>query len=250
MSRFDALRNEAWLNGYLVFCRGRYQVHPKPDLNALLAEGIDVKAYVRSSVPLYSASNLVDVAKWLTRQHKRRGDMVQVPTNFDDYADKADFAPVPRGDYWMILKERKDQGEYENNEGTGTYLKAVFTISRDPYKNRKIFENFNVGHNNLEARDIGWGMIYAWARACGIQNIRDTTELIGREFKAHVVIKPSDKPQYSDQNAIRFFIARDKAGNPEDGNNVADKPSGARAASEPTKPAATEHNPFNDEIKY
>ena len=263
MNRFTALRHQAWLDGWLLLRRGNaYGVIPKPDLNALVADGYDPLATVRVAKLPFRARDLVDVARWLDRQQRRRSDMVKVPDNFDDYEKHADaFAPVPVGDYWLTLMNAKDQGEYDTKDGTGTYLNVQFTISRDPYKNRRVFEIFNIGNKSEGTRDIAWGQIYAWARACGIaKKIKDTSELVGREFKASLSIEPPNDPRYSPQNKIKTFIAPDKAGDPAAGNTIVGKGptqhnSGAQPQAQPQQQAqsqskaADEPPPaFDDEI--
>jgi hypothetical protein len=172
--------------------------------------------------------------------------MAKVPDSFGEYAKHADnFGPVPAGDYWMTAV---NQVERDTRDGAGSLLHVEFMILRSPYKNRRVFMNFNIGNKSGEVRDVAWGQVYGWARACGIENIKDTSELKGREFKAHLIIEEPKDPQYRPQNKVQSFISRDKAGDPAEGNKVV----ASRAHNSGAQPPRSSDPPptFEDDIVY
>ncbi len=114
------------------------------------------------------------------------------------------FEPAPESDYSLqiIRSEMK-----ETNAGTGQYLELRIQILDEPFTGKLIFERLNLINPNPTAVKIANRTLADICIACGTQEIEDSEELHGIEFKGHVVIDVDESGEYPPQNAVKKYYA-------------------------------------------
>ena len=136
-------------------------------------------------------------------------DDIDFGVGFSEVEDQPDYSPIPAGKYLMICAgvELKD-----TRNGNGKMVKATFEVydHLSEFNTRKIFENFNLQHPNLQTVQIAQRQVKQWAMACGADpNARLTMSLLrsleGQEFLAHVTVQQDKTGQYGPQNRISRY---------------------------------------------
>lgn len=114
-----------------------------------------------------------------------------------------DGAPLPNGDYLLELTNstRKDSAS-----GNGWGISCEFTVVGDVMTGRKVFEYLNLGNASDEARRIANETLAKLCNAVGVTTVRDTAELHGKPFAAHVKVTPA-RGDYGPGNKITKFSA-------------------------------------------
>lgn len=120
--------------------------------------------------------------------------------------EAAPFEPVPPGDYVM----QSVGAEATYSKAGNRMIKAQFQILGGQYDNRRIFEQFNVGHSNPTVVQIAQRDLKAWVMACGYTGNERLTmamlhDLEGREFIGAVKVDKDKTGQYQDSNRIRAY---------------------------------------------
>lgn len=110
------------------------------------------------------------------------------------------FAPLPAGEY---IAQIVDSDVKTNRAGTGQYLALQFEILDGEFKNRRVFTNLTVSHQNKTAEQIGQGQLSALCRAVGVMQLTETSQLHGRPVK--IKLKVTKDPQYGDGNDVTGF---------------------------------------------
>lgn len=123
---------------------------------------------------------------------------------YDDFEGGGNFDPVPEGEYEMMCED----AEEKSTSSGGTMIKAKFRILSPEFKNRVVFNNFNIVNKSEKAQEIGRRQLSTWARAVGKPNASDTDELLNRPFIALIGIEPASG-SYSAQNRINGFKPKD-----------------------------------------
>ncbi|CAK0774086.1 putative DUF669 domain-containing protein [Gammaproteobacteria bacterium] len=118
------------------------------------------------------------------------------------------FTPIPEGIYRMQavnvdLKSTKDE--------RGKYLSVQFEVIGPEYARRKIFENFNIKHDNHQTVEIALKSLKGWIKACGFTgeepiNMKFMKSLEGCEFMASVIVAPDKSGRFGDQNRLRRYM--------------------------------------------
>lgn len=115
------------------------------------------------------------------------------------------FEPVPEGEYacQIIRSEMKD-----NRAKTGQYLEMRIQVLDEPYTGRLIFERLNLVNPNETAVKIAKRTLADICEACGKgdEEIEDSEELHGIEFKAKVTIREDESGDYPPQNEIKKYM--------------------------------------------
>jgi len=132
------------------------------------------------------------------------------PTNLSDVDENA-FETFPAGTYTVELT---DIDIKPNSAGTGELVRAVFRVTEGQYRDRKIFENYNVRNPNPTAVRIALAKIKQLVMACGYTGNEQLTvgllrSCIGREFTADVIIEQQDG--YPDKNVVKKYHRRQVA---------------------------------------
>lgn len=113
-----------------------------------------------------------------------------------------EFGVMPIGVYTVALVD-SDLGP--TKDGQGVKLKAVFEVQEGPYKNRKLFSNFNLVNKSEKAQQIGRGQWKRCYQAAGfIGAPKDSMQLLGRPLLAKVGIEPA-VGTFPEKNVIDDF---------------------------------------------
>lgn len=112
------------------------------------------------------------------------------------------FGPLPAGTY---IAQIVDSDVKPNKSGTGRYLALQFEILDGEFKNRRVFANLTVEHQNQQAQQIGQSQLSALCRAVNVLQLTDTAQLHGRPLR--IKIKVSTDPQYGDRNEVTGYEA-------------------------------------------
>jgi hypothetical protein len=128
--------------------------------------------------------------------------MANLPFNAKDVpAD--DFEPVPDNTYsaQIVRSEMK-----ETKAKTGQYLQLNVQILDEPFTGRLIFERLNLINQNEVAVKIANRTLADIVVACGLEEIEDSEELHGVEFKIKVVTEEGSG-DFPPQNVIKKYMA-------------------------------------------
>lgn len=112
------------------------------------------------------------------------------------------FEVVPQGDYLVIVDDAQVK---DTKSGTGAYINVKFLITEGEYKNRAIFNMFNIKNDNQQAVKIGLEQLKAFLKISGYktpESIESVTDLIG--LTATAVVK-NKKDDYGDKAYISYF---------------------------------------------
>lgn len=110
--------------------------------------------------------------------------------------------------------------------GRGQYLQVTSDVQDGDMAGMKLFDRFNIAHENKTAEDIGRRQLAAFLHSIELPRVTDTDELIGREFTAEVKVD-RNKETGAESNKVAAYITR-----------------GAKpAASKPAAPAAAKASP-------
>ena len=120
--------------------------------------------------------------------------------------EAAGFDPIPPGEYPMQCVGV----EMAVSKAGNKMLKAQFQVLGGQYDNRRIFEQYNIGHTNPTVVQIAQRDIKSWVMACGYTgNERLTMAMLqaleGHEFVGMVKIDKDKTGQYQDSNRIRAY---------------------------------------------
>jgi hypothetical protein len=146
---------------------------------------------------------------------------------YDDFESNGTFEPIPDGDYELMCED----AEEKTTSSGGTMIKAKFRVLGPEFKNRVIFNNFNIVNKSEKAQDIGRRQLSAWARAVGKPNAQDTDELLNRAFIGVIGTEPASG-NYAAQNKINGF-------KPKEGGAPAAAPKSTPAPAPKPSPAPT-----------
>lgn len=159
--------------------------------------------------------------------------------------EAAPFEPVPPGDYVM----QSVGAEATYSKAGNRMIKVQFQILGGTHDNRRIFEQFNVGHTNPTVVQIAQRDLKAWVMACGYTGNERLTmgmlhDLEGREFIGAVKVDKDKTGQYQDSNRIRAYKPLPGAVAPAHAPPVhTQAPAPAAAAVQPTPPQAAHMPP-------
>lgn len=136
--------------------------------------------------------------------------MANLGMNFDATAVEPDTGgrsnPIPEGRYVLQVVE---SDVVENSKGNGSILKLTLEVFDGPLTGRKLFENLNIQHANVQAQEIAQKQLSALCHAAGVTAVTDSAELHYQPFEADVGIEPeSPKPgggTYAAKNKITKY---------------------------------------------
>ena len=116
--------------------------------------------------------------------------------------DDGEFAPLPAGDYHVIVEEAK---LCTTKDGTGKYLKLKLRTD----KNRIIWTNLNILNKKEKAQQIGRRKLGRLSLAIGKPTLRDSSELVGCSCVAAVIVRKRDDGAVD--NDVNTFKAEEGA---------------------------------------
>jgi len=116
---------------------------------------------------------------------------------------KKDFELLPKGTYRAMLVKADVK---ESKKGTGGYLSTETQILEGPFKNRKLYDNLLIFHNDAQVRS--WheprfnSLVLATA---GAVQVSDTSELLSKPFLVKVGLSKPDKSTGDISNTIMNY---------------------------------------------
>jgi hypothetical protein len=119
----------------------------------------------------------------------------------EEHEVATDFEPLPAGDYQVMI----DSAEIKTtSKGDGKFLKLELTVLGDNFNGRKLFDNINLKNPNKQCEDIGKSMLASLAIACGITNLRESAELLGKQVIVKIKVTPATE-KYDAGNQVRAY---------------------------------------------
>ncbi len=97
--------------------------------------------------------------------------MTTEDTWLDSENDKSAFETLPAGRYQVLVDKVEVDETKAKREGTaakGELVKVQFEVLNDQFAGRKLFERFNVSHDNTQAQNIGRGQLAQLCKAVGV----------------------------------------------------------------------------------
>lgn len=128
--------------------------------------------------------------------------MAQIQFNAAQVSPESQFAPVPNGDYPVVITESEMKS---TKSGEGQYLQLVLEIIEGPYKGRRIWDRLNLVNSNHTAVEIAQRTLSQICHAVNHLNLQDTVELHNKPMVAKVVVRQS--PGYDDANEVKEYRA-------------------------------------------
>ena len=128
-----------------------------------------------------------------------------------DTTPNTDFSPLPQGEYVVIITNSEMK---QNSKKNGEYLLVEMDVVEGEYSNRKLFVYLNLKNPNEVAQKIGYQDLAKICKAVGKEQIKDSSELHGKRFVAHVVVeqgsdyvKDGVTREGKPQNAVKGYSA-------------------------------------------
>lgn len=112
--------------------------------------------------------------------------------------------------------------------GRGQYLQVTSDVQDGDMAGMKLFDRFNIVHDNKTAEEIGRRQLAAFLHSIELVRVADTDELIGREFAAELKVD-RNKETGAESNKVAAYITRGAA--------PAAKPAASKPAPASAKPA-------------
>lgn len=115
---------------------------------------------------------------------------------------------IPPGTYQMQAIEVK----VVHSKAGNRVVKVQFQVIGGTYDNRRVFENFNIQHDNPKVVEIALRQLKSWiAAASGNANAKLTMALLqsleGAEFLGTVKVEEDKSGQYQPQNRLKVYKA-------------------------------------------
>lgn len=108
--------------------------------------------------------------------------------DFSQAKEQGDFEPIPAGEYKLMV----ENSEMKTASSGSEYLSLKFKVVEGQYKDRYVFANYNLWHNNDEPRRIAIDQFHTACMALAGKpaiSIKDTNELHFKTATAIVDIK-------------------------------------------------------------
>lgn len=102
------------------------------------------------------------------------------------YKESSPFEPIPEGVVAIAVIEEATFGEYEGVKN----IRTRWSIVEGDYRNRKIFYNLYVNHNDSQKRDRARNMLGAIDLNCGGNLAKMTTEIQDFDLASNLLYKP------------------------------------------------------------
>ncbi len=119
--------------------------------------------------------------------------------------ERADFSPVPPGDYMCVISNSSEQ----NTKG-GKAFKFELDIVSGEYQGRKLFEFLNLVHTNELTVKIAQQSLAEMCKAVNMVNIQDTSQLHGKRLIARVAIEEGGREYVDNSGNKKVTTAQNK----------------------------------------
>jgi len=126
----------------------------------------------------------------------------------------SDFKPLPAGKYLLEIDvcervDTKTLNEQGNPKGEQLHLQfTVLDSDTGEGKNRWVFENHLIRHENATATEMGRNKIAELGKAIGLEsfNVENTRQFLNKVLRAELKIKPASNG-YDAGNEVTRYIA-------------------------------------------
>jgi len=130
--------------------------------------------------------------------------------------DNNSFGPLPAGRYRLVVLEADIQltrkAKDANDPSLGQYVKVKFQVADGDCQNRLVWSNFNVVNANPKAAEIGKSQFANLVSSCGLESIKDTSQLCGKVVSGEV--KVTKDTGYGEGNEVKRFYPAGPAAAP------------------------------------
>lgn len=109
---------------------------------------------------------------------------------------ETDFAPIPSKWYKAQIVKNTDRATTTG----GVMTSYEYVILGPDHANRKVFSNHNVKNSSVKAQEIGCREVGTIAKACGLVNLRDTQDVVGKTLEIFVTIEKDNNG--NDRNRV------------------------------------------------
>ena len=127
-------------------------------------------------------------------------------------SDRKTFEPLPEDDYMVRLSRAEEKKTKKGDR----MITCGFQVAKGDFKDRLVFENFVVEHDNDKVVEIANEKLDKFLKAVGVEGglegighdysqLNDYAEL---PFVATVKVKESKNPQYGPSNTISSYKMR------------------------------------------
>ena len=109
--------------------------------------------------------------------------------NIEDSAPKADFSPLPRGNFCVEVQEVSDASRENRNGEEYQFVKVKCRVAVGDHTNRVLFGDFIYSHPNQAAADIGvkkLKTLYVAAGCSGSLTVPELSKAVGKCLKVYV----------------------------------------------------------------
>lgn len=126
--------------------------------------------------------------------------------------EQSDNAPLPIGDYYVEI-ENAEVRKTNNKKGVGCNVtfSILGSVKDGSHSGRKIWNWFNLQHENEIAQKIGNAEFAGLCKALGLSVIENSEELMGGSCIAKIILDKKD----SERNAIKAFVPANKSSSPD-----------------------------------
>ena len=131
--------------------------------------------------------------------------MAQICFNAGDYDPTDEFAPIPAGEYVVMITE----GNVDYTSKGGQMVKLTYTVMDGEFQGRKLWSQHNIVNRSPKAEEIGRKEISRIAHAIGQPKLNDTDELVNKVMRVSVIIKQD--PGYNPRNEIKKWESQGQA---------------------------------------
>lgn len=129
--------------------------------------------------------------------------MAQVNFDASTVSPESQFAPVPNGDYPVVITESEVK---PTKDGAGQYLQLTLEVIDGHYKGRKIWDRLNLWNMNSTAVEIAQRALSQICHAIGVLQVQDTVMLHNKPLVATLAVRAAGGG-YDESNDVKGYKA-------------------------------------------
>jgi hypothetical protein len=123
--------------------------------------------------------------------------------NVETIPETSAFAPIPAGWYQASIKVAELK---TSTAGDSTYISIQYSILGPAHQGRVVFGMCGVSNNDTEKEKTSRYFLGQLMRACGIQKLTDTDQLVGANLEIKLKITPAND-KYDAKNDVKEYRA-------------------------------------------
>jgi len=160
---------------------------------------------------------------------------------------ESDFSPIPKGAYPVVITESEIM---PNKAGTGTNLTLKLVVQDGKHKNRILFDNLCVQHQNQVAQQIAQTKLAQICQAVGIGQLQDTDQLHDKQLIANVDVDFDEYQTNKHNNGEKYYrnAIKSYAKDPNATASATQAPSKPKAAK--AAPALADGDEYDDDRPF